>query len=602
MDNKLILVKSVTLLYRESLLSSSTENSAELVRTMLSEIKLPEVSLTLSMEREYLMALKDTAHYLCAQVSEGAIIDKEDLMQRLRVNCGTDDKLYEAFKQGIDKDMDESSLKRTVLTMRKFLNDSFRENEIVKLFTGASRDLLFNRSGIKSLIKYAQEFVLRLEPYLTASSRTDPAVIDRIDMGPDANNDPEDPQKPDRLESVFEKVQDTESSAIVMKTGWKGLNRMLQGGFRKGETWTIGALPHNYKTGMSLTLFKQLAIYNTPVLKNPDKKPMMIRISFEDNLPGNFQFLYQNLYENEHKKRPRLKDITPKQMAGYTIEKLRATGYYLSMLRINPSDWTYKDIQNFVIDREAEGYEVHVLMLDYLPMVPTKGCEVGPAGHDLRDMYRRMRNFTSARDILLLTPHQLSTDVKALMREGTRDWIKKMPGYGGYAGSKQIDQELDGELFINIEKRDGRSYLAIQRGKHRLTTTIAESEKYIVLPFPEKGSILDDILEDFEITLRTVGGSQIEKGTEFFEFDDISPISDTDMNRHQALGATTKRMTQVTIAKAMQAPKEPAIVALEGFDEAPKAAVSEPGDEPDVSEKMSQTNSSQTLEALMAMD
>ena len=591
MDNKLILVKSVTLLYRESLLPNLTDNSTELVRTILSEIKLPEVSLTLSMEREYLSALRDTAYYLCTQVSELATIDREDLLQRLKVNCGADDKLYDAYKQGIEKDMDEPSLKRTVLTIRKFINDSFRENEIVKLFTNASRDLLFNRNSIKHLGKYAQEFSLKLEPYLITSSRTDPAVIDRIDMGlPDSSStEGEDTG----LESVFSKVQDTESSAIVMKTGWKGLNRMLQGGFRKGETWTIGALPHNYKTGMSLTLFKQLAIYNTPVLKNPDKKPLLIRISFEDNIAGNFQFLYQNLYENEFKKRPRLKDVTAKEMAQYTKTKLKSTGYHLCMLRVNPSDWTYKDIQNFVIDREAEGYEIHLLMLDYLPMVPTKGCEAGPAGHDLRDLYRRMRNFTSARDILMITPHQLSTDAKQLHREGQRDYIKKLPGTGMYAGSKQIDQELDGELYIAIEKRDGKAYLAIQRGKHRLTTTIAESDKYIVLPFPEKGTIPDDLLEEEEITLKSPGGSSAtNKESAFFEYDTIDPLGETELTRDQKAqikaDAKANDMVKQAIDKASKSSSE--LLAMPPISQlgepAPQAAIADKGQPLDISEEI----------------
>jgi hypothetical protein len=132
MDSKLILVKAVTLLYRESLLVEKESNSSDLVRTILEGIKLPELSLSINSERECLMGLKETALYMCSSPLT-TVYDKEDLLQRLKVNCSNDDKLYDAFAQGIERDMDEPSIKRTILSIRKFINDSFRENEIINL-------------------------------------------------------------------------------------------------------------------------------------------------------------------------------------------------------------------------------------------------------------------------------------------------------------------------------------------------------------------------------------------------------------------------------------------------------------------------------------
>lgn len=511
MDSRLLLVKSVTLLYRESLISDKSENSADLVRTVLEEIKLPEISLSLNHEREHLMALKDTALYLCSLPLDQQI-EKDDLLQRLKVNCDNDEKLYEAFEQGIVKDMDEASLKRTVLSIRKSINDMFRENELVKCIDQAYGDLHFRRSSIKSIQSYVTELATKLEPYQIGASRKDPGVVNSLDIGDTSS-----------LDEVFTKVKEVAEAVSILLTGWKGLNRALQGGFRRGETWVFGALQHSYKTGFSLTIFKQLAIYNKPVMKNTAKKPLMLRISFEDSLQLNMQFLYQNFYENEFGKKANLKDVTPGQMTAYVQKKLQVQGYHVKMMRVNPSEWTYKDVQNTVLELEANGYEIHCLMLDYLPMLPTTGCESGPAGHDIRDMYRRMRNFCAPRDILLITPHQLSTDAKNLIREGSRDLVKKIAGGGYYSGSKQIDQEVDGELYLHIEKLNGRAYLTVQRGKHRIPTIIPDTEKYFVLPFPEDGSIPDDLLLDHEITLKVVGGGPIgtKEAIPFWEYEQV---------------------------------------------------------------------------------
>lgn len=504
-DNRLLVVKCITLLFRESLVPNKSEGSADLVRTALDEIKLPEVSLGVGHDREGLAALKDTALYLCG-LPLNTPIDKDELMQRLKVNCTHDEKLYEALEQGIDKDMDSAKTTRTILDIQKYINDVFRESKLIKLVHSASVDLSFNRPKIKSIQKFVAELASKLEPYQIESNRKDPAIVDEVDLGDESD-----------LSEVFEKVQDDANNTTVLKLGWKGINRMFQGGWRRGEMGVIGALQHSYKTGFSLTAFKGLTVYNTPSMLDPTKKPLMLRISFEDNIKSNVQFLYQNFYENEFKTAANIKDVTPRQMAAYVKQKMQASGFHVKMMRVNPSEWTYKDIQNYVLAREAQGYEIHVLMLDYLPMIPTTGCESGPAGHDLRDMYRRMRNFCSQRGILCVTPHQLSTDAKNIRRESNRGLVQKIANGGYYSGSKQIDQEVDWELYLNIElDQQKRAFLTCQRGKHRIPTIIPETHKYCVLPFPPKGSIPDDyhLPEGEEITLKVVGGGALGSGEE----------------------------------------------------------------------------------------
>jgi hypothetical protein len=129
-------------------------------------------------------------------------------------------------------------------------------------------------------------------------------------------------------------------------------------------------------------------------------------------------------------------------------------------------------------------------------MIPTTGCiKDGPMGSDLRDLFRRVRNFGSSRKMLVVTPHQLSSDAKRLIRNGVPDveFVKEIANKGYYDGSTKLDQEIDLELYIHIAKNGKLKYLTIQRGKHRLPTTIPEEEMYMLLPFPKKGPISHDI-------------------------------------------------------------------------------------------------------------
>lgn len=509
MDNRLILVKCITLLYRESLLEQK-DSSADLVRTVLEDIKLPEVSLSLNQEREALMGFKDTALYLCSLSNQETAVDKEDLLQRLKVNCANDEKTYEAFFQGIDKEMDEGSLKRTVLSMRKFLNDTFREKEITKLINEAYLKMKFEREKIKNVRNFVSDLRGKLEPYELEASRKDPAIVGSVDLGDESS-----------LADVYRDVKEMDDATSLMVTGWQGFNTMIQGGFRRGQFTVIGALQHKYKTGFSLSLFKQIALYNKPCLINQNRKPCLVRISFEDSLQLNLQFLYQNLFENEHKQKAVIKDVTPEQMANYVKERLSVNGFHVKFLRVDPSDWTYKDIQNYILELEASGYEVHLLMLDYLSMVPTTGCTIGPAGTDIRDMFRRIRNFCEVRKIAVVTPHQLSSEAKQLIRDGHQDFVKQIAEKGYWDGSKRLDQEVDLEIYIHIEKLNKKSYLTVQRGKHRIPTIIPDEDKYIVLPFGDIGPILDDY-NSTPIHGKKVGGGPVGSPDEipFFAFDD----------------------------------------------------------------------------------
>ena len=154
-------------------------------------------------------------------------------------------------------------------------------------------------------------------------------------------------------------------------------------------------------------------------------------------------------------------------------------------------------------------------------MIPTTGCTTGPAGTDIRDLFRRIRNFCASRSIAVISPHQLSSEAKQLIRDGHQDFVKQVAEKGYWDGSKRLDQEVDREIYINIERFNSQAYLTVQRGKDRLSTVIPETDKYIVYDFTDFGPILDDI-NGPPSHRKKVGGGVVGSGEEtpFFAFDD----------------------------------------------------------------------------------
>lgn len=478
---------------------SASDSSIDLVRNVIDEVKVPDVGIGISGEREILMNLKNTVIEMCNN-GPAAQYTKSLLSQQVKLNCGDDENLYDGFVQGISDDLDENSLKVYILNLRFALNNHFREQQIGNILNKASYIFNRKRDSIKDTNQFVAEILAQLEPLQMASEIKDPATIGEVDL-----------EDENAIQTVFKQIKDMSSNEGILTLGWHELNDMTQGGLRRGETIVLNALQHKYKTGFSLSVFKQVALYNRPYLFDRTKKPLLLRISFEDNLTNNIQFLYQSLRADEIRIelgggltdeidgiiRERLKqEVSNEEMAAYVKRRMTATGFKLKMIRVDPTQWTYKHICNKVIELEAQGYEIVGLFLDYLGMIPTTGCiSTGPIGTDMRDLFRRMRNFCSSKNITLFTPHQMSTDAKQLIRGGLPEdqLVKDVAEKGYYAGSRQLDQEIDLEIYIHLFKHNKETYLAVQRGKHRLPNIIPDEMKYFLFKFPKGLPIPDNI-------------------------------------------------------------------------------------------------------------
>jgi len=480
MDSRILLVKSITLLYLESHITGATDNSADMVRKAINSIKLPETVMTIDNEKELLIALKETALYM-VESPVGVEHDKIDLLQRLQVNCGNDDRLYESFCQVIDTDLTQEQIKKTAISIKNYIRAQFNDAEMIDIVQKMAHQLRFKRDSIDDVGKYiANEIESKLEPHLLKDNKADPNVVASVGL--------DDLQL---FEEIYETVTDSSSSRFVMQTGFQAVDDAMQGGMRKGESWVFPALQHRYKTGFSLSVFAEMCRINTPVLKDPTKKPLMLRISFEDSLVNNFRFLFKYFWMCEYGKNANLKNFTAKQMAAYVQKNLKATGYHVQFMRVNPSGWSYRDIADQIAKYEADGYEVHVLALDYLSMLPIPHGEPNTSKF-IQELYKKVRNLCSSKDIIMFTPHQLSSDAKNLIREGVTDFVKQVEGKGMYQMCKAVDNEVDGEMYIHIERKGGSAWLTLLRGKHRGYDEIPEDQKYIVYPFPPTGPIPSD--------------------------------------------------------------------------------------------------------------
>lgn len=495
MDEKLLLVKAITLLYRESHLKENADRSNDLVRTALETIAIPTITSVESIYIDTIRALKSTALEMCGSPPD-TVYDKTSLLQTLRLNCANNDTIYQPLEQGIEPNLDDKSLARSITITKRSINNYFKVKKMESVLNKAAYELRVERNKIKDVNEWLANVITQLEPLQVSTSSKDAAIVSDLDIGDDAG-----------MNTVLSGVKNKNNGSSIMRTGWKAVNDMFQGGFRRGEFIYIEALQHKYKTGGLLSLYVQIAMFNKPHMIDPTKKPLLLYIGFEDELESSLQSIYQYIKYCETRKHVSVDDVDIQYMKEYVRNNLRVNGYHIKMMRVDPSQWTYKSVCNKVIELEAQGYEIHAMMLDQLALVPTTGCTMGPTGTDLQDMFRRVKNFTSGKKITLITPHQLNTEAKKLLRNGMPEdrFVKEVSGKGYTAGCQSLDREADIIITQHLFKFKGKTYLALQWGKHRYPTVVDESFKYVLYLFPSQGMpIPHDLCDDRDTSFKSL--------------------------------------------------------------------------------------------------
>lgn len=489
MEPKLLLVHALLLLYWENKLDTRTEGSRELVREVLETIKPPENTLDTDSDRHVIVGLKNTIISMLKD-DPALPIDKLILLQRIRLNTKNDDGLYQMIVQSLEGEPTQDILRRLCVDYARSLMEARKTKSFIDMVRKWATDIVYgDPNNFGKISDLALKMQAELDPFIHGAAGAGisaiAGMVDYVDF-----------DDIDSIRELFQKAKEESSLDGIMRTGYQAINRMMgdYGGLRRGDFIVVGAFQHNYKTGFTLNLTRQVAIYNTPYMIDPKKKPLILHISSENHLTDNLMLMAEGLYENSRHEAFDRYAMTDEEASQFIRTETSATGYTLKMHKVNPSEFTYSSLFQLIMEYESQGYEIHLMTIDYLNMFNKAGCVSNFTGADTRDLFRRVRNFCSVRKITCITPHQISMDAKILQRSGMDLIVKELVGKSYWDSCKTIDQEVDIELLINIEIVDGRKYLTVQRGKHRKSGPVTPlRDLFCILPFHPIGAVRDDI-------------------------------------------------------------------------------------------------------------
>lgn len=506
MDTNVILTKCITLLYRESQLDNPVDNSNDLVKTVIENLPITDTDIGISTRRSIASGLKDMILELCRNQA-GTQYELSEFLQQIRLITNGDLNIYAAIEQGIANELESSILKRTITNLRKTVGNFFREQKIGQLLKRASRDYNFNRQNITDINVYVQNLINELTIASTKAVAKDPGIIKTLDLSDEGS-----------MIQAFNDVAGSNSEELPYTTGWQELNAALQGGPRPGDAVIVGALQHNYKTGFTMSMYAHMALFNKPKNKDPNKKPLLYRVSLEDPLRNNAQFLYQLLKYEETNEKVDVKNISVEEMVAYVKQRMSVNGYHIIIDEVNPLNWTYQSLFNRIIELESQGYCVEVLCVDYLSKLPTTGCVQGSLGDDLMDLLVKTRAFCSANQIVFISPHQLSTEAKRLLQTVPQEqFLHHIKGGGFFEKSKGLDRIYDIGILLHKCETSNGDYLHVVIDKHRFPTVVDSSMKSFYLKFPTcKMPIPSNIFNEQHRILRKIPKSMASENDSLF--------------------------------------------------------------------------------------
>jgi len=492
MDPRTVLVKAMAISYRISKINKPVKGHKDIVEDAMVSIDI-ENGENID-ERRLVEGLVKIIRSLLETERDLSTI-KSEISSTCRVDQDFAEDLIDVINNVTD---DQKELSKEVGIEINLLRNLVKEDVIQEIFANANRQVRYGKNKISNLSEFVRDVITKLDNNLPTATGTHPAHIDSVMLN-----------EPEKMTNLFKEAKDKFSGNRVLKFGWQHMNELLQGGIRQGELMLTPALQHNFKTGGTLTMTRQIAQYNEPHTEN-DKKKIIIRLSFEDSLLNNMVFLYKNIVFNETGEKVDIKTPTNEEMSKKVIDVMSKSGFEVAFHRLDPHSYSYIDIFELVSKYESDGYEVTLLVVDYLLKISLAGCDLsGPHGTAQRNLFEKFRDGCAAKDIAAIVPAQLGPKAKSTLDsiEDHDQFLPKIAGQGMTSGSSQIDQVVDSCIYFHKVVVDGKSWLHILMDKHRLPTTISENKKSFFLPFHETESIPDDLNEDKPISVRKLATS-----------------------------------------------------------------------------------------------
>lgn len=497
-DPSLILLKCLILKYLNAQRETPDARSNQVIKELRKLIKMPRANEAEGGVAEIVGGLSVTLDFLDRVELNGYPIDS--VITRVKINCMSNQSYLEIIKDALVVPEDPEAIEKSVISKRNELVADLNKLKLSTLFSDANRKINFSSDDF-NLNDYVNQFQEDLEAAVTDPGQEQHEGFSGMLCSDDIES----------VEQVMENAQTLVSAEGVLRTGFKGFNKLLGvGGLIGGYMYCFPGLSHNYKSGLLLDLTRDIPRFNEPCLTDEEKelglKPLIYRISFENKLEQDLPVLYKTIKEAETGEKVDILTVDAKEAAKYVMEKLTEKGWHFMMECYDANNFDIWDLIERLRRLRQEGYAIKLLIGDYIDLISRA---TGSLRKDqaITHNFEVLRNHCFPRGIAVATTHQLSTEAQKLAREGAADLAARVAGGGYYQNCQSLHNKLDGEYPIHLVKTGEDTYLTMAMGKLRgYSQDISGSDRVIAYKFSKVGGLIPDIMESKSRALSSIPG------------------------------------------------------------------------------------------------
>ena len=476
MDIKLLLLKTITLLYYRSHTSTGKNTSTDLlVSDIIERIELPDDQTNLNTERNVIVKLRSLLIWM-SRNDHDYKYDIDDLMTRLRVACGDSDRIYDLFVRSILSVKDPLQAEDQV---SKIVNELVQFNALRNLqsvMKNASRQINFDSDKIDDLGRWRTDLMTKLEALPLEGKRKLSSATRIVDIS-----------DTDSVSSIFEAAQTRIDPNMILKFPYKGLNDFTgpQQGLLRGD-WSLHcALPGQNKTGVLLDIFCGWAVLNQPKALDPSKVPALVYVTIEDPIETTMQKMYTILKQVDTGLPVKVVGVPFSDMAEFVKDKFEQHGWKIFVLEFPVGGHPDEYLQIFR-DLEDQNYEIAGVCCDYVNLIGKQGVHAVVAGDEIKHLHRKLRGFFNPKKITHCSVHQLGPKAKEMFRIDPVDYVRKLSNQGSFEGCTSLDTEADFIFYVaKTQHNKGAWWGQFQFDKHRRIGTLPDHLKYFSMKFSE---------------------------------------------------------------------------------------------------------------------
>jgi hypothetical protein len=519
-NERIVLINIVLALVSQSHGTNKNHSIYNASREAMDLIALPNTSSGSGDEISLLLLLSELIEDLLVKGTDEPI-DLDDFKRHIRIMGIYFKEVVELFDAEVERirSIDNpEEINKIYYYHHMVINNFIEECNVVRIIDEYSRRFRTDPSAIKNRIEIIAEMNTELSPYINSKNR------DGRYTGINGVLSDSDFMDGESLGELVEVTQNLYSDVGCLKMDLQGWNELMgpNAGFARGEMVEIQGRSGFGKSDTIRKMLGGIACCNEPYMIDKKKKPLILYLTIEDTRRESIEKIFCNFYMEENDRLVSIRDFSKEEIVEYIKNKITCRGYHFKIIEAEKHKMSPWDVIHLLESLDSDGYEVHVMGLDYMLLLDTGGVPGGMDTYIIKNLYSIISGYTKPKGITVITGGQVSDDIKDVI--GSLDLPRDAVNSNYAARSKRILDELDMRLFVNVQEYEGKHYHQLAKGKHRLGKGTSSKHKYAVYEMHSiknkpAGFIKSDIGGDSMVKNETCSGLRYgdDDGYRFFD-------------------------------------------------------------------------------------